>query len=130
MLVNDPIADMLTRIRNASLVSKENLLVPDSKMKRAVLEVIKQKGYIADFSDSAENPGYIKISLAFLGKKSIIQKIERVSKPGCRMYVKKDQIPHVLSGMGIVIISTSSGVMTGSEARSKGLGGEVICKIY
>lgn len=130
MAVNDPIADMLTRIRNASLVRKDTVLVPDSKVKRSILEVIKNKGYVSDFSISDTQAGYIKISLVESGKKPHLKKIERISKPGCRIYVKKDQIPVALSGMGTVIISTSKGIMSGSEAKKMGLGGEVICKIY
>lgn len=128
MSVSDPIADMLTRIRNASMVKKGNVLIPDSRQKRDILKVIKNKGYIEDFAVLKETPGYIGVKLAY-GKKQM-KKIERVSRPGCRVYTKKSDIPSVLQGMGMVIISTSKGVMTGSEAKRQGLGGEIICKIY
>lgn len=128
MSVSDPIADMLTRIRNASMVKKGNVLIPDSRQKRDILKVIKNKGYIEDFAVLKETPGYIGVKLSY-GKKQM-KKIERVSKPGCRVYTKKSDIPSVLQGMGMVVISTSKGVMTGSEAKRQGLGGEIICKIY
>ncbi len=125
-MMNDPIADMLTRIRNASLVGKESVLVPDSRLKRDILKVILAKGYIDGFKSEKETPGYLTVKLST--KK--MEKIERVSKPGCRVYTKKREIPSVLQGMGMVVISTSRGVMTGSEAKKQGLGGEIICKIY
>lgn len=127
MIVNDPIADMLTRIRNAFLVNKENVLIPDSRLKREVLSVMKNRGYIEDFSVSKEGK-FIDVKLTYGDKR--IKKIERVSKPGCRVYTKKNDIPSVLQGMGMVILSTSKGVMTGTEAKKQGLGGEIICKVY
>lgn len=126
MAVNDPIADMLTRIRNAYMVGKDSVLVPDTRLKRDILGVMKSKKYIDDFSVSKEASGYIDVKLS--EKKP--RKIERVSKPGCRVYTKKSEIPSVLQGMGMVIVSTSKGVMAGSEAKKQGLGGEIICKIY
>ncbi len=128
MAVNDPIADMLTRIRNAYMVEKKSVLVPDSRLKRDVLNVMKRKEYIQDFSVSKEESGYIEVMLS-AGQKQP-KKIERVSKPGCRVYTKKSDIPTVLQGMGMVIVSTSKGVMAGSEAKKLGLGGEIICTIY
>ncbi len=124
--MNDPIADMLTRIRNASMVGKDTVLIPDSRIKRDILKVIQAKGYVDGFSSEKETPGYLTVKLS--DKK--MQKIERVSKPGCRVYTKKSDIPSVLQGMGMIVISTSRGVMTGSEAKKQGLGGEIICKIY
>ncbi len=124
--MNDPIADMLTRIRNASMVGKDTVLIPDSRIKRDILKVIQARGYVDGFSSEKETPGYLTVKLS--DKK--MQKIERVSKPGCRVYTKKSDIPSVLQGMGMIIISTSRGVMTGSEAKKQGLGGEIICKIY
>lgn len=128
MRASDPIADMLTRIRNAYMVKKESVLVPDSKLKRDILKVMKEKAYIDDFSNSGETSGYIDVKLSYGDRQP--KKIERVSKPGCRVYTKKQDIPTVLQGMGMVIVSTSKGVMTGTEAKKLGLGGEIICKIY
>lgn len=127
MVINDPIADMLTRIRNAFLVKKQSVIIPDSRAKRDVLSVLKQRGYIGDFEISKEAPQYISVSL--IGKNSF-KKIERISRPGCRVYVKKERIPTVLQGFGTVILSTSRGVMSGNEAKKLGVGGEIICKIY
>ncbi len=127
MTVSDPIADMLTRIRNAYMVKKESVLVPDARLKRDVLSVMKEKGYVDDFSVSKEAAGYIDVKLSY-GRE--MKKLERVSKPGCRVYAKKNDIPKVLQGMGMVIMSTSKGVMTGTDAKRQGLGGEIICKIY
>lgn len=127
-MVSDPIADMLTRIRNAYAVRKESVLIPDSRLKRDVLAVIKKSGYISDFYVSKDAVGYVEVKLSYVGRE--IKKLERVSKPGCRVYAKKKNIPKVLSGMGMVILSTSKGVMTGAEAKKQGLGGEIICKIY
>lgn len=126
--MSDPIADMLTRIRNAHLIKKESVLIPDSRLKREVLVVMKKKGYIEDFSVSDDVKGFINVKLSYGDRQ--IKKIERVSKPGCRVYTKKSDIPTVLQGMGIVILSTSKGVMTGNDAKKLGLGGEIICKIY
>lgn len=126
-MTNDPISDMLTRIRNTSMVGKDVVLVPDSQIKRKILDVIKGSGYIEDFAVLKEAPGYLSVKLSLVNR---IQKIERVSKPGCRVYMKSKNIPSVRSGMGFVIVSTSKGVMTGREARNHGLGGEIICKIY
>jgi len=128
MITNDPIADMLTRIRNACMVKKENVLIPDARLKRDVLLVMKSKGYIEDFSVSKDAGKFIDVKLSY-GEKAM-KKIERVSKPGCRVYAKKNDIPSVLQGMGMVIMSTSKGVMAGGDARKQGLGGEIICKIY
>lgn len=128
MIVNDPIADMLTRIRNAFMVRKESVLIPDSRLKREVLSVMKNKGYIAEFSVSKEIQGFIDVKLSY-GERQM-KKLERVSKPGCRVYAKKSDIPTVLQGMGMVIMSTSKGVMAGTDAKRQGLGGEIICKIY
>ena len=125
-MVNDPIADMLTRIRNASMVGKDTVLIPDSRLKRDILKVIQTKGYVEGFLSEKEMTEYLTVKLS--DKK--MQKIERVSKPGCRVYAKKTDIPNVLQGMGMVVISTSKGVMAGTEAKKQGLGGEIICKIY
>jgi small subunit ribosomal protein S8 len=123
----DPIADMLTRIRNAYQVDKANVPVGASKIKEAILKILKGAGYIADFSKDGKN---FLIELKYNEGKPAVSKIERVSKPGRRLYVKKDEIPTVLSGQGIAIVSTPKGVLTGDQAREKGLGGELIAKVY
>lgn len=127
MSIVDPISDMLTRIRNAYAVNKEEVILPSSKLKASVLAILKENGYVDDFK---EENGKIAITLKYENEKPVVHKIERVSKPGRRIYVKKDEIPRVLSGQGIAVVSTSQGVMTGEEAKSKALGGELICKVY
>ncbi len=131
MVVTDPIADMLIRIKNATLSGKENVLIPLSKMKLEIAKVLAEEGYISDFSVLKEkNFPQISIRLKFEDKTPIISEIKRVSKPGRRVYTKKEDIPRVLQGRGIVILSTSKGIITGDEARKKGLGGEILCKIW
>ncbi len=125
--MTDPISDMLTRIRNAYAVQKETATVSISKIKGAVLAILKETGYIADFK--AEDKDYV-ISLKYVDGKPAATHLERVSKPGRRVYVKKDEIPNVLSGQGLTIISTPQGVITGKDAKEQGLGGEIIAKIY
>lgn len=127
MSIVDPISDMLTRIRNAYAVNKEEVALPSSKLKLSVLAILKDSGYVGDFK---EEKGIVTVSLRYENDKPVVHKIERVSKPGRRIYVKKDEIPKVLSGQGIAVVSTSQGVMTGEEAKSKALGGELICKVY
>jgi len=125
MATTDPIADMLTRIRNARMVHKESVVIPASKLKVEVLKVLKAEGYVGEFA--LENNG--ATILANLGG-SEAKKLVRVSKPGRRVYVGKAEIPQVLQGHGLVVISTSKGVMTGKQARKLGLGGELICKAW
>jgi small subunit ribosomal protein S8 len=127
MSLVDPISDMLTRIRNAYAVGKDDLCLPASKVKLAVLSILKEEGYIEDFKNEDSQ---LCISLKYKGANPVIKKIERVSKPGRRVYVKKDEIPNVLSGQGIAVLSTSRGVMTGEKAKENSLGGELICKVY
>lgn len=127
MSLVDPISDMLTRIRNAYAVSHESVVVLDSKTKKAVCAILKENGYIGDFK---VEDGKITIELKYEGVKPAITKLERISKPGHRSYVKKDEIPTVLSGHGIAVISTSKGIMTGEDAKRENLGGELICKVY
>jgi small subunit ribosomal protein S8 len=125
MAITDPIADMLTRIRNAHLVEKNTVVIPASKLKVEVLKVLKKEGYINDFS--LENSGAtILVNIEGIDLKKII----RVSKPGRRIYAGKAEIPTVLQGFGLVVMSTSRGVMSGKEAKKLGLGGEVICKVW
>lgn len=130
-MITDPISDMLTRIRNNVILGREEVSFPSSKLKLNIIEVLKKEGYISNFREEGE--GILKKIVAKLkydNKKPAISVIERVSKPGRRIYTRKTEIPSVLSGKGTVIISTSKGIMTGKEAKKGGLGGEVLCKIY
>lgn len=130
-MIIDPIGDMLTRIRNAVLNQSETVEMPASKLKEAVLNILKKEGYIADFKTKTKNGfSVIKIDLTYKNGKSPIQNIERVSKPGLRIYTPATRIPRVLSGFGLVVLSTPQGVMSGRDARKKGIGGEIICKVW
>jgi len=129
-MVMDPIADMLTRLRNAISVRKDKVRFPSSKLKREVLRVLKEEGYIGDYEEIKEGKkSFLECDLNIDGEAQI-SVIEKISKPGRRMYAAKDNIPRVLNGHGTVIISTSKGLMTGKEAKKRGLGGELICKLY
>lgn len=134
MLSTDPISDMLTRIRNASMIQKDEVVLPSAKLKLSILEVLKREGYIEDFKEEKdEKEGSfrnVSVKLKFDNKKPAISLLEKVSKPGRRIYSGKSDIPTILSGRGMVIISTPEGVMTGKEAKGKGIGGEVLCKVY
>jgi small subunit ribosomal protein S8 len=128
MSMSDPIADMLTRIRNAQATEKVSVLVPASKVKRAIAQVLKDEGYIEDFAlRELEGHPVIEIGLKYYAGKPVIEKIERVSRPGLRIYKRRDDIPRVMNGLGVAIVSTSKGVMTDRRARATGLGGEVLC---
>lgn len=131
-MVTDPIADMLTRIRNALIVKHETVEVPASNVKRAIARILLEEGYIKDFTEIDDGKqGILKITLKYgPNKQRVITGLKRISKPGMRVYVKKDQIPKVLGGLGIAIISTSKGIMTDKQARKEGLGGEVLCYIW
>lgn len=130
MTMTDPIADMLTRIRNAQMARKSEVVIPFSKIKFKIAEIIKQHGYIGNLKKDQENHQFI-IELKYNNDKSpAIKSIKRVSRPGCRIYVTKDNLKKVLNGYGFSIISTSKGLMTDDEARKIGIGGEVICEIY
>jgi small subunit ribosomal protein S8 len=128
MSMSDPIADMLTRIRNAQATEKVSVLVPASKVKRAIAQVLKDEGYIEDFAvrDTDGKP-VIEIGLKYYADKPVIEKIERVSRPGLRIYKGREDIPQVMNGLGVAIVSTSRGVMTDRAARAAGVGGEVLC---
>lgn len=130
MSMSDPIADMLTRIRNAQLVSKTTVSMPSSKLKVGIAEVLKGEGYIRDFS-VAENDGKpeLTITLKYLEGRGVIDRLERVSRPGLRQYRGKDGMPRVMGGLGIAVVSTSRGIMTDARARSEGVGGEVLCVV-
>lgn len=128
MSMNDPIADMLTRIRNGQRAQKKSVSMPASKLKLAIAKVLQDEGYIKGFS-SGEVDGHpsLNVDLKYFDGKPVIEEIQRVSKPGLRIYKSKDELPQVLGGLGIAIVSTSSGVMTDRAARQQGKGGEVLC---
>ncbi|SHM85559.1 SSU ribosomal protein S8P [Caldanaerovirga acetigignens] len=132
MAVTDPIADLLTRIRNANNAGHPTVEVPCSKIKRAIVETLKNEGFIQDYEIIEDGKqGIIKIYLKYgPNKERVITGIKRISKPGLRIYVRKDQIPKVLGGLGIAILSTSKGIMTDKQARKEGVGGEVICYVW
>jgi small subunit ribosomal protein S8 len=128
MSMTDPIADMLTRIRNAQMVRKPEVNIPSSKIKTAIAQVLKDEGYIDGFA-VRENSGKpeLEISLKYYAGQPVIEKIERVSRPGLRIYRGRDDLPKVMNGLGVAIVSTSRGVMTDRKARATGVGGEVLC---
>ena len=127
----DPIADLLTRIRNAVMVGKTEVRVPTSKLKKVVAEALKANKYLADVKEEAGKPrGTLVITINKPGENSVINELTRLSKPGRRVYVKADEIPKVKSGRGLVLVSTSKGVITGHEAAKQRLGGELLLKIY
>jgi small subunit ribosomal protein S8 len=131
-VINDPIADMLTRIRNGLIVRHDSVTMPASNMKKAIAKILLDEGYIksVDFVDDGLQ-GQIKIVLKYVqGKESVIKGLKRISKPGLRVYARSSEIPKVLGGLGIAIISTSKGVMTDKEARNAGVGGEVLAYIW
>ena len=131
MAMTDPIADMLTRIRNANTAGHKTVDIPASNMKKSIAEILKNEGFINDYQVVQDNAqGTIKIDLKYgPGKEKTIYGIKKISKPGLRVYAKANEVPKVLGGLGIAIISTSNGVITDKEARKLGVGGEVICKI-
>lgn len=130
MSMSDPIADMLTRIRNAQSVEKTTVLMPSSKLKVAIAKVLKDEGYIENFS-VAEDAGkaVLTVELKYYAGRPVIERLERVSTPGLRIYKSRDSIPQVLNGLGVAIVSTSRGVMTDRKARATGVGGEVLCYV-
>ena len=130
--MNDPLGDMLTRIRNASMRGKSTTLTPASKLRRWVLEVLADEGYIRGFEETTDVNGHpaIEISLKYYEGTPVIRELKRVSKPGRRVYLGKDDIPQVRQGLGISIVTTSKGVMSDASARSQGVGGEVLCTVF
>jgi small subunit ribosomal protein S8 len=137
MSVNDPIADMLTRIRNGVMSNQTVVAMPSSTIKAEIAKILKEEGFIEDYELAAgAKPSHkvIRIKLKYVGerrsKKSVITGVERISRPGRRVYTQKKEIPWVLSGMGISILSTPKGVMTGQNARKNGVGGEILCKVW
>jgi len=137
MSVNDPIADMLTRIRNGVKTNMGLVAMPGSKLKTEVARILKEEGFLDDFEevvDEKTSHKVLRIKLKYIGerrdRRSVITGLQRISRPGKRVYTQKKEIPWVLSGMGIAILSTPKGVMTGQKARSQGVGGELLCKIW
>jgi len=130
MSMSDPIADMLTRIRNAQMVEKVSVAMPSSKVKIAIAQVLKDEGYIDDFAVKAEGAkAELNIALKYYAGRPVIERLERVSKPGLRVYRGRNDIPQVMNGLGVAIVSTPKGVMTDRKARATGVGGEVICYV-
>jgi small subunit ribosomal protein S8 len=124
--MQDPIADMFTRIRNGQSAHKISVKMPSSKLKTAIAAVLKQEGYIADFSVSEGPKAELEIALRYFEGKPVVETIQRVSRPGLRIYKKKDELPKILDGLGVAIVSTSKGLMSDRAARKAGMGGEII----
>ena len=130
MSMTDPISDLLTRVRNGQMAGKTEVKAPASKLKAEVLRVLKEEGYIADFSKADEDgKTVLSIKLKYYQGKPVIERVQRVSRPGLRVYKGKDELPTVLGGLGVAIISTSKGVMSDRAARANGQGGEVLCVV-
>jgi len=131
MTMTDPISDMLTRVRNANTALHSSVEMPASRLKIAIAELLKSEGYIQDFEVVKDNKqGILRVKLRYDNKRRVITGIKRISKPGLRVYARKDEIPRVLGGLGVAIISTSQGVMVDRQARTAGLGGEVLCYVW
>jgi small subunit ribosomal protein S8 len=131
MSMQDPISDMLTRIRNGQERAKREVSMPASTKKAAIAEVLKKEGYITDYRIEGDAPKKeLKVELKYFQGKPVIEHVERVSRPGLRIYRRKDELPSVVAGLGVAIISTSKGLMSDREARAQGIGGEVICSVY
>src|SRR5512133_884262 len=128
--MNDPISDMLTRIRNANRALLPAIELPHSKMKENIAGILKREGYIAEVSVEGQLPRKLKLKLKYQGKKSVIEGLQRVSSPGLRRYVGATDIPRVRGGLGVAVVSTSEGLMTGTQARKKNLGGELLCYVW
>ena len=128
--MNDPISDMLARIRNANRALLPIVEMPHSQMKESIAGIFKREGYITDFAVEGKLPRTIKMKLKYQGKKSVIEGLNRLSTPGLRRYVGATDIPRVRGGLGVAVISTSEGVMTGTQARKKNIGGELLCSIW
>jgi small subunit ribosomal protein S8 len=130
MSMSDPIADMLTRIRNAQLVEKASVAMPSSKLKVAIAQVLQDEGYIENFKVSSDaGKSQLEIGLKYYAGRPVIERIERVSRPGLRVYRGRDSIPQVMNGLGVAIVTTPRGVMTDRKARQTGVGGEVLCYV-
>jgi len=129
MSMSDPIADMLTRVRNAQQVNKTSVSMPSSKLKVAIATVLKDEGYIEDFKVSGDAKPVLEITLKYYAGRPVIERIDRVSRPGLRIYKGAKSIPQVMNGLGVAIVSTPRGVMTDRKARATGVGGEVLCYV-
>lgn len=130
MTMQDPVADMLTRVRNAQTARLESTAMPSSGTKIAIAKVLKEEGYISDFSVSEEGHPQLTIELKYFSGRPVIEEIKRLSRPGLRQYKGKDEIPEVKGGLGIIILSTNKGVMSDRAARAAGVGGEVLCSVF
>jgi small subunit ribosomal protein S8 len=131
MNMSDPIADMLTRIRNGSRARHQEILLPASRTKLAIAHILKEEGFIEDVEEVRDGPrAELRIKLKYVGKVPVVSGLKRVSKPGLRVYAAKTEIPRVLGGLGVVIVSTSQGIMTGAQARRAQLGGEVLAYVW
>ena len=131
MSMSDPIADMLTRIRNGSRAGKEGVAMPASTTKAAIAEVLREEGYIKDYEVSGEGVRKsLQVQLKYFRGNPVIEEIDRISRPGCRIYASSDQLPSVRNGLGVALISTSKGVMTDKSARKQQVGGEVLCTVF
>ncbi len=132
MNISDPIADMLTRVRNASRARHTEVLVPASRTKREIARILKEEGFIADVSEERAGPSQLlRLELKYVdGKVPVVSGLKRISKPGLRVYAQKTDIPRVLGGLGIVIVSTSKGIMTGAQAKQAALGGEILAYVW
>jgi small subunit ribosomal protein S8 len=131
MNMTDPIADMLTRIRNAIMARHTRVQIPSSNMKVAIARILQEEGYIKDFEVVQDGPqGTIKISLRYVDRRPVMTQLKRISKPGLRVYTRRDAIPRVRGGLGTAILSTPKGVMSGRQAYQQGLGGEVVCYVW
>ena len=131
MVMTDPIADFLTRIRNANMALKDNVEIPASNMKRDIAQILKDEGYIRDYEHIEDGKqGILRLYLKYKDKQRVISGLKRISKPGLKVYAKKEEVPQVLGGLGIAVISTSGGIITDKKARSEKVGGEVICYIW
>ena len=128
--MHDPISDLLTRIRNAGAAQHPSLVIPHSKMKESVAHIIKREGYLNDVSVEGDKLKSLKLGLRYDGKKSVIVGLRQISTPGLRRYVRSTEIPRVLGGMGVAIVSTSKGVMSGQDAKKQNLGGELVCYVW
>jgi small subunit ribosomal protein S8 len=132
MSMTDPISDLLTRIRNAHLAGHESVELPYSRMKNEIVKILQQEGYISGFKVNEKKPfSTLTVILKYSGaRQPAIQSLRRVSRPGCRVYASNSEIPSVLGGLGVVILSTSRGILTGKKAKEEGVGGELLCEVY
>jgi small subunit ribosomal protein S8 len=131
MNMTDPIADMLTRVRNAIMARHTRVLIPASKMKIAIARILKEEGYVRDFELLQDNPqGTLRITLRYVDRRPVLTQLKRISKPGLRVYTRRESIPRVRGGLGTAIISTPQGLMSGRKAYQLGLGGEVVCYVW